>query len=219
MTERPFDASGGLAALRPLWILLGLVGLLALAGCGGGSSDGSASDGGGQGRSTAELELESPAVGADGTISPRVSCGSGTIWLPLKWGSPPSGTKELVLYWGRFEEGKAQGSGVKVSFAAVVTGISPALRGMAANTFPAGVEYQYFISIKNCPPARAGQRFLVELFAFDWQRAVPPDDRFAAALAEEALSVERPANESQVASEFRDEALASDRFVAVYAPS
>jgi len=137
----------------------------------------------------------------------------------LKWGPAPRGTKELVLYFGRLKEGAGEGgSKGGVSFAAMITGISPELRGMAANTFPEGTEYQYFVSIKNCPPVREGQRFLVELFALDRSRGVPADDRFAVRLAEEALGVERVATESEAASEFREEALATDRFVAIYSP-
>ena len=114
---------------------------LMLAGCGSESSGNQESSG------TSRIQLESPAVRADGVISPHVSCGLGTIWLPLKWSSPPSGTKELILYFGRFKKETVDGAqGVRVSFAAMITGISPELHGMAANTFPSGAGPQYFVS-------------------------------------------------------------------------
>lgn len=191
---------------------------LALLSCGREPSSDSASVEG-TAQSSAKLALESPAVGPDGAISPKVSCGAGTIWLPLKWDRVPSGTQELALYFGRLKEGAGEsGSKGGVSFAAMITGISPELGGMAANTFPAGSEYQYFVSIKNCPSERGGQRFLVELFALGHPRSVPTDDDFAKRLAEEALRVEQFATRSQAASEFRAEALATGRFVAIYAP-
>lgn len=191
---------------------------LALSSCGGKSSSNSAAVEKTTARSSAKLDLDSPALGPDGEISPRVSCGAGTIWLPLKWGRPPSGTEELVLYFGRLREAGEDSPKGGVSFAAMITGISPELRGMAANTFPAGSEYRYFVSIENCPPAREGQRFLVELFALDHPRAIPADDDFAIRLAEEALGSGQLATASEAAAEFRAEALATGRFVAVYAP-
>jgi hypothetical protein len=167
---------------------------------------------------TTTIRLESPAVQTNGLIVPDVACGAGTIWLPLKWGQPPKGTEELVLYFGRFEEKAGDPRSVAVSFAAIITGISPELRGMAANTFPPGSEYKYFVSLKNCPPVREGQHFLVELFALDGARGVPQDDDFATRLAEEALRVEQPVTSSPAAEDFRDEALGVGQFTAVYGP-
>jgi hypothetical protein len=199
-------------ALR-LWQVAVLAAAVLLGGCGEDSVDDQ------EGERSAQIRLESPGVQANGLVSPHVSCGSGTIWLPLKWGSVPSETEELILYFGRFKGGTVDGvREAEVSFAAMVTDISPDLHGMAANTFPARSEYRYFISIENCPLVRNGQHYLVELFALGHRYPVPQDDQFAIRLGEEALGVEEFATESEAASLFRDEALATGRFVATYAP-
>jgi len=200
------------------FLAVALVAIATLAGCGGGSSDSSAADEPDRGQPSATIEFESPAVRTDGVIVPEVRCGQGTFWLPLKWDSLPEGTEGLVLYFGRFERDRDRARGVKVSFAAIATGISPKLRGMAANTIPTGAEYHFYVSFENCPPERKGQRFLLELFAMGYPRGIPTDDAFALRLGEEALGVKQFATESEVATELREEALATGRFVAIYAP-
>lgn len=133
-----------------------------LSGCGGASSESSSQ----ASPSAATIQLESPAVQDNGVISPDVACGAGTIWLPLKWSDVPSGTEEMILYFGRFRREDAGGAQrVRVPFAAMLTGISPELHGMAANTFPAGSEPVIFGTSENCQTARIGQKLLVELFA------------------------------------------------------
>lgn len=207
------DLRGGSVRALRVWLLLGLVGLLAVAGCGQASSDSGSSE-------SSSIDFWSPAVRANGTISPRVNCGAGTLWLPLKWGSIPSETEELMVYFSRFKrEAGDDGRKIKVLFAAMIFEISPKLRGIEANTFPEQSEYRYYVSLVNCPYFRNGQHFFVELFALDHQREIPRSNQFAVRLAEEALGVEQFATESEDASEFRDEALATGGFVAVYQPA
>ncbi|HXR31434.1 MAG TPA: hypothetical protein VN752_09890 [Solirubrobacterales bacterium] len=207
------DLRGGSVRGLRRWLPVGLVGLLAVAGCGQASSDSGSAE-------SESIDFWSPAVGADGAVSPRVGCGGGTLWLPLKWGSIPSETEELMVYFSRIKrEAGEDGPKVKVFFAAMITKISPKLRGIEANTFPEQSEYQYYVSVDNCPWYRSGQHYLVELFALDDPREIPENDRFAVRLGEEAMGVKQFATESEDASELRDEALASGRFVAVYVPS
>jgi phosphatidylethanolamine-binding protein (PEBP) family uncharacterized protein len=197
-------ASRGLGALTAAVVLL-------ICGCGQGSTASIAPT----------IHLESPAVGADGVISPRVRCGAGTIWLPLKWGSPPSGTKELVLYFGWFKQGtETGGKGLLVPFGAVVREIRPSLRGIAANTLPEGSEYSYF-TVNNCQPQRKGQSYLVELFALDHPQSAVPEPltrRFVTGITEEALGTGRFAGGSAAETRLKEESLASSHLVATYGP-
>lgn len=194
-----------------IWLGVPAVALM-LVGCGQQSSSQTPAGG-------SSIELSSPAVGADGVISPHVKCGAGTIWLPLKWGSIPSETEELILYFGRVRRVAVDGAQrIRVPFADMLSGINPELHGMAANTFPLGAEPLNFGFAENCLPVRTGQKLLVELFALDHPQGVPPNDEFVTRLAEEALGVAQYATASKAASEFREDALATGRFTAIYGP-
>ena len=154
-------------------------------------------------------------------ISPRVRCGSGTIWIPLKWGALPSGTKELVLYFGWFKEGaEAGGKRVVVPFGTVIREIKPSAHGIAANTLPEGSEFSYF-TINNCQPERKGQSYLVELFALDHPQLAVPGTLtrgFVNGITEEALGLGRFAGDSEVETRLAEESLAIGHFVATYGP-
>jgi len=196
-------------ALR-LWLVLLAMGLV-LGGCGGGSSS----------EDSATIRFWSPAVQPNGVISPRVSCGLGTIWLPLKWGSLPSGTKELVLYFGWYKKDeKRPGQGVVIPFGSVIRKIKPSFHGIAANTLPPESEFSYF-TVNNCQPVRKGQSYLVELFALDHpQQAVPASLNvgFVTGITEEALGMGRFAGNSEFETKLSEEALAVGRFTATYGP-
>lgn len=165
-----------------VWQLAMLIAALMVAGCGQSSSESS------------EIDFWSPAVEADGVISPRVSCGAGTLWLPLKWGSVPSETEELAVFIGRFKEGDGAERLRTMPFGALVSGIDPGVRGIAANTFPPDVIPASFGPV-SCPLARRGQRIHLELFALDHMRpavssaSLSPD--LVIRLANEALAVGR----------------------------
>lgn len=152
-------------------------------------------------------------------ISPRVSCGAGTIWLPLKWGALPSGTKELVLYFGWFRrEGERGKRRVAVPFGSIISNIKPSVHGIAANTLPPEAAWSYF-TLNNCQPVREGQHYLVELFALDHsQRAVPEslNASFVTGITEEALGAGRFAGNSKSVTKLSKEALAVGRFTAIY---
>jgi hypothetical protein len=191
------------------WGLGLLAAALLVCGCGQGSAVSP--------RST--IRFGSPAVGANGVISPRVSCGAGTIWLPLKWGALPSGTKELVLYFGwlkwDLKHGKRR---LTVPFGSVIRKIKPSIHGVAANTLPAEAEWSYF-TVNNCQPVREGQEYLVRLFALDHsQRAVPQqlNAGLVTGLTEEALGVGRFSGHSKSATRLSEESLAVGQFTATY---
>lgn len=167
------------------------------------------------------IRFWSPAVQANGVVSPRVSCGAGTLWLPLKWGALPDGTEELIVYIGRFKYGSVGAAEeVKVPFGALVARIGPRTRGIAANTFPPGVEPVSF-GPTSCPRVRKGQNILMALFALDHAAAFPLesfDSDFATALTEEALGIGRFAGSSDAETPLTEEALAVGHFTATYGP-
>ncbi len=193
------------------WGLGALAVALLVIGCGGGSSD----------STSPPIRLESPAVGADGVISPRVSCGAGTIWLPLKWHALPSGTRELVLYFGWFKRGaEAGGKRVVVPFGSVIREIGPSTHGIAANTLPPESEFSYF-TVNNCQPVRQGQSYVVELFALDHPQLAVPETltrSFVTGITEEALGLGKFATGSDTETRLSEESLATGHFVATYGP-
>jgi len=186
-----------------------------LAGCGSGSSSDPATM-----SDRAAIDFRSPGVGTDGVISPQVSCGAGTLWLPLKWGAVPKGTAELAIYIGRVEYENVDGAKKFVApFGALVYGIDPALHGIAANTFPQGVGPAGYYG-RSCPSVRTGQDILLALLALDRRGAAPPSltADFGTRLAEETLRVEQPATSSEPAMKLLDETLAVGRITATYGP-
>ncbi len=193
------------------WGIGVLVAALLVCGCGQGSSDSTVST----------IRLESPAVGADGVISPHVICGAGTLWIPLKWGAVPSGTKKLALYFGWFKQGaEAGGKRVVVPFGSMTWEIEPSVHGISSNTAPPGSEFSYF-TVNNCQLARKGQSYLVELFALDHAKGAVPESltrSFVTGITEEALGVGRFAGSSGAETKLSEEALASGHFIATYGP-
>src|SRR6476646_7266100 len=185
---------------------------LMLAGCGKASSEEPAnglSD-------SSKIDCGSPAVGADGVISPRVSCGAGTLWLPLKWGSVPDGTDEIAVYIGRFKYKTVDGARKLIApFGSLVSGIEPGLHGIAANTFPPGAVPANFGST-SCPLVRKGQNILLGLFAFDtgWAGPGSLEAGFTARLTEEVLGVEQPKASSKSATRLTEKALGVGRVTA-----
>ncbi len=186
---------------------------LASVGCGSGSE---ASSG------TSTISFKSPAVRADGVIRSSTSCGAGSLWLPLRWGPVPSGTKELAVYIGRFKYKKVHGTRkLVVPFADLVSHIDPSVRQIPANTIPEGAEWSYF-GKTSCPPARTGQNVLQEVFALDRTRTKGSlrelNPRLATRLTEEALSGDDPSSSSRSAGTLTEDAAAIGLFTATYGP-
>jgi hypothetical protein len=159
------------------------------------------------------IRFESPAVGQDGLIAPTTRCGSGSLWLPLKWAPLPPGTKELAILMGRFKH-ESSGGRLKlvVPFADLVYHIKPWRRGNAANTIPEGAAWSYFGL--SCPPVRKGQEILQEVFALSrtrYRRELTQEE--ATHLAEEALGMRPPG----IAQPLGDDLIGVGRFTATYA--
>jgi hypothetical protein len=189
----------------------GLAVALVLTGCGAASSG------------SERIAFGSPAVRDDGVISAHYRCGGGTIWLPLKWGSLPADTKELALYIGRFRAGTFAGSpSLMVFFGTLITGIDPAVHGIATNTLPPGSIPASYRTFYSCPSERRGQEILLAVFAFDRVRREPPPASlsagFVTGLTEELVGVDGSDPGSESAAKLIDEALAVGRFTATYGP-
>lgn len=173
-------------ALKAAGVTLGILVVVGtISGCG--SADPSTAT---AGAGDQVIRFESPVVRQNGIIAPTTRCGSGSLWLPLRWGSPPPGTKELAIYIGRF---KYENSGGRlrlvVPFADLVYHIKPWRRGNAANTIPEDAAWSFFGSL-SCPPIRKGQRILQEVFALSrsrYRRELTQES--ATHLTEEALGM------------------------------
>jgi hypothetical protein len=205
--------------MRALWraCQLGVLAVaLVLAGCGSSEE-----------KEVAKIRFESPAVRADGEIAPSYRCGYGSIWLPLKWGSVPADTAELVIYFGQFEEEGGGSSGVKVPFGILITEIDPSVRSIPTNTLPEGAVPLGYRSSNSCPSERKGQNVVMQLFALDAEHqlaeegfsSVSLDAESTAELTEAALTNGESNPSSELAKTLTEEALALGRFTATYGPA
>jgi hypothetical protein len=199
---------------RSLTAASGTLGILAVAvafsGCGSAEPSTATARGGDR-----VIRFESPAVGQNGIIAPTTRCGSGSLWLPLKWGPLPPGTKELAIYIGRFRYENSRGRlRLVVPFADLVYHIKPWQSGNAANTIPEGAAWSFFGSL-SCPPVRKGQKVLQEVFALNrtrYRRELTQES--ATHLTEEALGM-RPQGAAQTPSLGQD-LIGIGRFTATY---
>lgn len=168
--------------------------------------------------SPARIRFESPAVRADGVVSPRFECGGGSIWLPLRWGAVPPETEELAVYLGRFVPRKgAHSQRLSVPFGIFITNIDPSIRGIPTNTLPAESSYVTYKPFDSCPRERRGQNILLILFALErpvrW-RSLSSDA--VVGFTESALGMGTPAPTVEWAAELSERTLASSRIVATY---
>jgi hypothetical protein len=191
------------------WGLGLLVALLILGGCGGGSGA----------AETAQIDLKSPAVSADGIIKPSVTCGLGALWLPLRWGAAPAETKELAVYLGRFEYKRVDGRRkLVIPYADLVYHIKPSVHEIAANTLPKKVSWSNFGNF-SCPPAKRDQTDLQALFALDRTRHQRTLTReLATRLTEEALRAKGKSSAGpRPPGSLTEDAAGIGRFIATYA--
>ena len=185
------------------WLLVPVVAVLGLAGCGGGSSA----------PVTAAIDLKSPGVQANGELDPSVRCGWGSLWVPLEWENVPDDTKELAVYLGRFKSVKKNGKPkVVVQFADLVSKFKPTERQLVANVLPEGVSWSWFGT--NClPSAPKGARLLLAVFALDRIRERKMDRRLATRLTEEALAEPEITEGPRSPGELTEDATAVGRLI------
>lgn len=140
-----------------LWPLGLIVATLVLAGCGSPSPARPA---------LSAIDLESPALQANGELKPSTRCGWGSLWIPLRWRKLPKDTKELAIYLGRFKYANESGKRkVVVQFADLISKFKPSEHHVIANVLPEGISWSDFGT--NCVTARRGQKLLLEVFALD----------------------------------------------------
>jgi hypothetical protein len=195
---------------KGVWRAFGLgtvVVALALAGCGSGSTP-----------ITSVIDLKSSGIQANGVIRPNVSCGAGSLWIPLEWGSLPEDTKELAIYIGRFKYVKdGDARKLVVPFADLVSKIKPSEHRLVANVLPEGVSWSYFGRL-SCPPVRQGQNVLLQLFALDRIHGRAMKQRLATRLAEEALAKRQPDTAPRSPGKLTSDVTAVGRLIATYGP-
>lgn len=189
-----------------LW-LLGLIGaILVLAGCGGSSPDSPA---------LSAIDLESPALQANGELKPSTRCGWGAIWIPLHWGKVPKKTKELAIYFGRFKFANEHGRHrVVVQYADLVSKFKPSEHRLVANVLPEGISWSNFGA--SCVTAQGGQHLLLEVFALDRIGRRPITRAQATRLTEEALAHPQPIEGTRPPGRPLQDAIAVGRLITGY---
>jgi len=168
---------------------------------------------------TSAIDLKSPGVEANGVIKPSVSCGYGSLWIPLEWGGLPEDTKELAVLLARFEHVK-DGNGKKlvVPFADLVSQFAPSEHQLVANVLPEGVRWSY-IGRENCVPVREGQTILLEVFALDRVSESRVLNRaLATRLTEEALTDPEPKESPRSPGKLTNDTAGIGRLFVSYGP-
>lgn len=201
--------------------------VLFLAGCGGESSSETVSDAPSKSEAVsatpAHISFGSPAIGPDGVIAPRYRCGGGSIWLPLRWEQAPPGTKEFVLYLGRYHyvDGEAQGQErLVVPFGILITQLDPSRRGVDGLP-PEAEPVLTHHTLKSCVPSpKRGQNILLQLFAL--KRPLPhpgPQTGTVLDFTEAVLGSGSNPGDPRWVRELTEESLATAQIKATYPPA
>ncbi len=154
---------------RPTILSVPILALL-LAGCGSTESGNNTTTS--SAAAKPQIAFTSPAVGGNDLIPASYKCDDTKIWVPLRWGAVPAGTRELAFYIVRFGAPKlTSGSKVKVEVEAesLVVGVQPKLHSLAAGVLPHGVHVGVHrrggqvLSI--CPPKGVTENLFFRIFA------------------------------------------------------
>lgn len=117
--------------------------------------------------SASKIAFWSPALAKRHIIPAEYTCAP-KIWLPLRWGVLPEGTRELVLYFASYGPPKVLahgGTDSVVSAAAGVVGLKPDVHALAVGGLPRGAVGLSEQHVPICPSRTSGQEFAFELFA------------------------------------------------------
>jgi hypothetical protein len=123
------------------------------------------------------IDLQSPAVAADGTISSRYQCAN-DIWLPLSWGQLPANAAEVVLYIGGYGPRTITPRGTilrPIVSGVLIAGLDPQVHTLKAGAPPPGATGFAAPSIPICPPRTHGGRFIIKAFALRAQDRISGD--------------------------------------------
>ena len=139
---------------------------LAIASCG---------SGGGSPTATAEkpsIPFSSPVVTAARLIPSRYKCSNRQVWVPLRWGALPPGTKELALYMVRFGAPKVVAGGkvkAEVKAEELVLGLHPSLHSLKPGKYPHGalvaVHARRGEALSVCPHKGVSENLLFRVYA------------------------------------------------------
>jgi phosphatidylethanolamine-binding protein (PEBP) family uncharacterized protein len=170
----------------------------AAVGCGGATSPSA--------NNTPEIAFLSPALTASKVIPARYKCDVNKIWLPVRWGALPSGTKELVMYVARYTNVRstANGSTARLLSQALIVGLKPTLHELQTGKLPHGAlvgEYETGSQrVPICPAGRPSQGFIFRLYAL-----------------RSPLNISKGKQGASLLSKLNSEALAAGTFTASYA--
>jgi phosphatidylethanolamine-binding protein (PEBP) family uncharacterized protein len=127
----------------------------------------------------AKIAFVSPVVNAKGFIPASFKCNAGKVWIPMRWGSLPAGTKELVMYVARFAPTQRTASGAtRASLLAqeLIIGLKPTLHGLSVGKLPHGALVGVFeVGEKRssiCPAKGSGQGVLFGLYALNHRQEI-----------------------------------------------
>ena len=175
-------------------LTLSLLGLLvALAGCGSGVI-----------APKPKIAVVGPRLGRGDSIPARYKCNQNKIWLPLRWGSLPANTHELVIYIARFRPAEVAGGrqGIPVAQQLIV-GLKPTLHQLLVGNLPPGALIGTADSngkpIPICPTGGAARGFVFELYALPGEQHITKGTRGG-----------------ELTAKLRAEALALGTFIATY---
>jgi phosphatidylethanolamine-binding protein (PEBP) family uncharacterized protein len=143
---------------------------IALAGCGSSDPNGTTSaNTRPAAKAPTTILLSSPAIQA-GKLPARYTCDGADISPPLKWGTVPTGTKELVLFAVDVTSPESRLTGGTVEW--TLAGVKPELHELAAGEVPAETNLEQASDGKRdyhvCPPKGQTHRYKFAVYA------VPP---------------------------------------------
>jgi phosphatidylethanolamine-binding protein (PEBP) family uncharacterized protein len=142
-----------------------------------------------------EISLQSPVLGAGTRIPVSYSCNEG-IWLPLRWGSLPADTRELVLYLGGYSAPRALSGGTTLSLItanSLIVGLKPTLHKLQVGELPAGARVLVEHGVPSCPPRLAGREMVFKLYALPHAERISSRSLSSGSLVELMSQIDRQA--------------------------
>lgn len=173
---------------------------VAVAGCGSTTTTGTTTE------NKQAIAFESPVVNSKGFIPASFRCNTHKVWLPVRWGAIPAGTKELVIYVARFAVPQRTAAGTaRAALLAqeLIIGLKPTLHGLAVGKLPHGALIgTYEIGKKRasvCPAKGSAQGVIFGLYALNHRQEITKGSQSGGLL-----------------SKLRSEAVAAGTFTAGY---
>lgn len=125
-----------------------------------------------------KISVTSPVLMKGGVIPSGYTCAA-DVWLPVRWGRLPAGTREVVLYFGSYGDPRPQGRSETVSRLVAAGGVirvNPGLHRLRVGHLPAGASVVSESTVPICPPRHPGQRFAFTLYALSAEHRITNAD-------------------------------------------